>query len=58
MTRVYPTHEKEKKRESKSNVEFYMRHLSLKELKVLEELALQLATNYSESYREWQLKRG
>ncbi len=48
---------KEKEQEAKSSVDFYMRHLSLKELQILEKLALELANNYSESYRQWKYER-
>jgi len=44
---------REKEQEVKSNIDFFVRHLSLTELKILEKLALELANSYSESYRKW-----
>lgn len=37
----------------RTNIEFYMSHLSIKELTVLEKTAFALANNYSDSYIKW-----
>jgi hypothetical protein len=44
---------KEEERELKSSIGFFVSHLELKELKILKSLALELANNYSKSYKEW-----
>ena len=49
--------QKEQEQEVKNNIDFFVRHLSLRELKILENLALELAKNYSESYLEWKYKQ-
>ncbi len=35
------------------NTLFYMEHLSVKEIKIIEELAKNLANSYSSSYVDW-----
>ncbi len=51
------TFEKSQEIKIKNNIDFFMRHLSLKELKIIENLALDLAKNYSESYIKWKLNQ-
>lgn len=46
----------EGERELKDNIQFYLRHLELKELKILEKMAHELSSAYSDSYREWRNK--
>ena len=47
--------QEEKEQELKRNIDFFIRHLDLKELIVLEKVAHQLADNYSSSYADWKL---
>ncbi len=56
MLSTQPNPRQEKEQEAKSNIDFFMRHLSLSELKILEKLAHELAKTYSESYNEWRYK--
>jgi len=44
---------KQDKKEVKENINFYISHLSVTELKILESVAKQLARSYSKSYNEW-----
>lgn len=53
---LQPDHDKEKEHYMKSSINFYLQHLSLKELKILENNAKELANNYSESYKKWKYK--
>jgi hypothetical protein len=48
--------ESAKSAELKLSIQFFMSHLSVKELRVLMETAKSLAKNYSQSYHEWLYK--
>jgi len=45
-----------KKNEYKKDIQFYINHLDERELKILESIVHQLASEYSTSYKKWKLK--
>lgn len=45
------------KNDLRNNINIYINHLEIKEIKILEEIALRLAQNYSESYNEFISKK-
>lgn len=42
-----------KENQSRENIDFYIRHLSLPELKVVEWFCKTMAQTYSQSYKDW-----
>lgn len=45
------------KTDLRNNINIYINHLEIKEVQILEEIALRLAQNYSESYNEFISKK-
>jgi len=53
---IEPNNSDKLKKDIKENIDFFVSHLNIKELNILEEIAKKLAENYSGSYFEWKYK--
>jgi len=53
---IKPNNIDKRKKELKDNIDFFVSHLDVRELILLEEVAKKIAENYSKSYFDWKYK--